>query len=817
MKQKQLLKPLFLLCALLVGGLNSLWAQDVYSTCLFGSSYNSKGVSSYADTWTTTNGGFTWTIANGNNNNNGWLFVKFGSKKNASVGTITTSAAYTEAITKVDLTIDAITADNINSIKLYTSSNNSTWTEAGSFNKASGKQSVSLSSPTKNLYYKIEFDCAIGSSNGFITVSKVEYYYEGNTSDTRTATTTTIDDAGITNTNVFDGTAAGSLSASVAAGETSIDATVTWSGDNDNVATINESTGVVTLVAAGTVTFTATYAGNDNYKPSSATYEMTVTNDDPNAPGTETNPYTVAQAIEYINTLGSSTSPSEIYVSGIVSQVDSYSSTYKSITYWISDDGKTTTQMEVYSGKGLNGADFSSKDDLAVGDIVTVKGYVKNYNSTPEFDKNNQLVSLQREKRDAEINVPSVAQVAFGDIYTLNQDDIKGGDVTVTSSNTAVATVDGLVITPVAVGTTTITIETEENKYYNAGSATFTLTVTAPEGSASTPSGDVLFNETFDQLEGSGGRDDTFTGQVGTSATDKLDETWAVIGQNGANKCIKLGTGNAAGTVTTGNIALRGNGTLTFSAAGWGTGTNTITVEATGAKLSGDTEVTLTNGEWKNYTVSITNATGEVAITFSMKRGFLDDVKVVEAPEPTAPTVTLAASGYASYCCEYPLDLDQLDNNKVKAYIVTDVNGEDVTFTQLTGKIKGGVPFILYGTPNFECQLTYTESDVVPSGNMLVGTLAPTYVTAGNIYGLSGGQFKKINTGVMKANKAYLATTSSAPALNIIFDENGATGIRSIDNGQLTIDNVYYDLSGRRIEKPTKGLYIVNGKKVILK
>ena len=237
------------------------------------------------------------------------------------------------------------------------------------------------------------------SASGAMWLTSVTIVWEKSASDTRTATTTTIDASGITNTNVFDGTAAGSLSASVAAGETSITgATVTWSGSDDAVATIDASTGAVTLVDAGTVTFTATYAGDEtNYKPSSDTYEMTVTNVDPNAPGSSAeNAYTVAQAIEYINTLGSATSPSEVYVSGIVSQVDSYNSNYKSITYWISDDGNTTTQMEVYSGKGLNGADFSSIDDLAVGDIVTVKGLVKKYGSTPEFDKNNQLVKFER-------------------------------------------------------------------------------------------------------------------------------------------------------------------------------------------------------------------------------------------------------------------------------------------------------------------------------------------------------------------------------------------------------------------------------------
>jgi hypothetical protein len=70
------------------------------------------------------------------------------------------------------------------------------------------------------------------------------------------------------------------------------------------------------------------------------------------------------------------------------------------------------------------------------------------------------------------------------------------------------------------------------------------------------------------------------------------------------------------------------------------------------------------------------------------------------------------------------------------------------------------------------------------------------------------------------ANKAYMAVpkTEAESAPYFSFDSNGeTTAISAIGNGQLTKDNVYYDLSGRRIAQPTKGLYIVNGKKVIIK
>lgn len=94
--------------------------------------------------------------------------------------------------------------------------------------------------------------------------------------------------------------------------------------------------------------------------------------------------------------LAESSPLSDKYVHGIISQIDSYSSQYNSITYWISDDGTTTGQLEVYSGKGLNGANFSSLSDLQLGDIVTVHGDLKVYNEVNEFDKNSQIVEFER-------------------------------------------------------------------------------------------------------------------------------------------------------------------------------------------------------------------------------------------------------------------------------------------------------------------------------------------------------------------------------------------------------------------------------------
>jgi hypothetical protein len=142
----------------------------------WGSAYNGSSVSSYTASWNATKDGFTVNMANWNNNNNGWDYVKCGRKNTASVATIITDSAISEAIRTVTITIDALTAANINSITLYVSdSKTSGWASAGTFTKATGDQSVTIASPAANKYYKLEFDCASGSSNGLLTLSKAQF------------------------------------------------------------------------------------------------------------------------------------------------------------------------------------------------------------------------------------------------------------------------------------------------------------------------------------------------------------------------------------------------------------------------------------------------------------------------------------------------------------------------------------------------------------------------------------------------------------------------------------------------------------------
>lgn len=170
------------------------------------------------------------------------------------------------------------------------------------------------------------------------------------------------------------------------------DGTVTYESSNTAVATVDQS-GTVTIAGAGKTTITASSAETENYRAATASYTLTVV--DPNGPGTENNPYTVAEARAAID---AGTGMTGVYAKGIVSEiVTAYNSQYGNITYNISDDGTTTAdQLQAYRGMSYNGEDFTSEDDIQVGDAVVIYGTLKKYKTTYEFDANNQLVSLQR-------------------------------------------------------------------------------------------------------------------------------------------------------------------------------------------------------------------------------------------------------------------------------------------------------------------------------------------------------------------------------------------------------------------------------------
>lgn len=150
--------------------------------------------------------------------------------------------------------------------------------------------------------------------------------------------------------------------------------------------------------------------------------------------GSLSDPYNVAEAIAAIK---AGTAPTtQVYLTGIISDVAFYNETYKSITYYISDDGKSK-DMQVYSGKGLNGKDFASKEDLKVGQKVTILGKImkftdKNGNDIMEVDKTSSIVKIEGEGTGGEVKPdPTPDTPASGNIEMTDASILSGksGDV----------------------------------------------------------------------------------------------------------------------------------------------------------------------------------------------------------------------------------------------------------------------------------------------------------------------------------------------------------------------------------------------------
>ncbi len=184
-------------------------------------------------------------------------------------------------------------------------------------------------------------------------------------------------------------------------------------------------------------------------------------------------------------------------------------------------------------------------------------------------------------------------------------------------------------------------------------------------------------------------------------------------------------------------------------------------------------------------------------------------------------------AGYASAYLPFDVTLDK----DVTAYAITEAANGYATLTE-KDDIKANQGAILIGTPGRHTfEIATASSDW--TGNLLKGTTVNTYVE-GSAYVLAKGDsgvglYKAMlnkdangnavvegETGthfLNNANKAYLVVEgSNAP----MFSFDRGEGTTSIDNAQLTMDNVViYDLLGRRVEKMEKGIYIVNGKKII--
>lgn len=178
------------------------------------------------------------------------------------------------------------------------------------------------------------------------------------------------------------------------------------------------------------------------------------------------------------------------------------------------------------------------------------------------------------------------------------------------------------------------------------------------------------------------------------------------------------------------------------------------------------------------------------------------------------PTVTISSAGYATF--GYPVALDLTG---IEAYTAA-VSGDKVVLSSVKGKkIPANTGIILEGSGDVTISLTTEAPDDITGNELLVSDGTVTGDGTIFVLGQNDGKvgFGKLKSGdVLAAGKAYLIVTGSSESRSFIDIDDNVTGIQQVKGSKSQVES-YYNLNGQRVVQPTKGVYIVNGKKIIIK
>lgn len=234
--------------------------------------------------------------------------------------------------------------------------------------------------------------------------------------------------------------------------------------------------------------------------------------------------------------------------------------------------------------------------------------------------------------------------------------------------------------------------------------------------------------------------------------------------------------------------------------------------EFTATTIAGSTEYTGAGTKSISYTYEGNDATIDIVI--GEDNQYLNTIKVTYPA--TFVTKTIGATGYATLCSKYPLDFT---DSGLTAYIAT-VSGTQVSFSEVTS-IPANTGVLLKGEAGEKTIAVAASTTDDVSANKFIGVTEETVVNGAGIFVLYNGDngigFYKTTAEsfTVGANTAYLPANVAAGRTFISID-GATTGINEAAVTMMS-DKQFFDLQGRRVTQPTKGLYIVNGKKSIIK
>ena len=214
-----------------------------------------------------------------------------------------------------------------------------------------------------------------------------------------------------------------------------------------------------------------------------------------------------------------------------------------------------------------------------------------------------------------------------------------------------------------------------------------------------------------------------------------------------------------------------------------------------------------------NYAICAVASTGEYDGSFTSGR-----IELFQGYE-----VEVAAKEFITYYKDEPL---YVEDEAAELYTIESVNGDQAVLSDRSDAMPSNTPMLVYNKSN-ETKVILLIPCAEPDMAITVapefqGTLTGTTIAASTEgqtnYAFNGKAFVFVKNAIeVGPNKAWLSVNTGEPsvkAITLVFGE--ATGVNEV-NEVKEVNDKWYDLSGRRVAKPTKGMYIHNGRKVIVK
>ena len=701
---------------------------------------------------------------------------------------------------------------------------------------------------------------------------------------------------------------------------------ITWSTSNDNVLTVDQQ-GNLEAVAVGEATITLTQSETDTYKAGKATIKLTVV--DPNQDQylwllseasyssasadavTWTSDY-ATMVIEKANAgtnannyLGGNYTSTRFYAKSIltIARVEGYriaSVLFQATTENYATTFKNSTWTNVAEPTLDSKSVILTPTDGMEPIVATIGGTCGFDKVQVIYVKTDEVVKKAANLAFAEttFNVEPEADFTAPELTTAEGFD---GTVVYSSSDADIALVDettGEVLIGDKEGVVTITATSAETDNFKAGSASYTITVKAPEkaepeisfaeaiytvnigeeftapalinphGLTVTYSCDNVEIALVDETTGDVVLDTQAKATVTITATFAGDETYKA---GSASYTIKI----VDPTEDEFDLTIASYETATVDKVVWDGGMASMVLAKSSSKtpannyLGGDYDHTR---EYKEQLLTITSEAKEIVsiqllsnnssadqllidnanycatsesnsdLTYVAPEGFratsvtfnissaarLTKVVVTYADHTVPGTYVreeLTAGNWGTICLPYDARVDG-----ATLYTLAGIDDKDTPskmYLSEAENLEAGKPYFFQATAN-TLTATYISgvASKAQSVNGLVGTLEAIIPDAEadpleGMYLLSGGKIIKCGTGCsLAANRAYInmnqvSVYDGETAGVKVFNLGGEDGVSSLDAA--TEGAVIYDLSGRRVSKTTKGLYIVNGKKVSVK